>query len=110
MPLRLIQQLALAIATTVISFASIADPVWIDTRSAIEHSIDHIEGDIRITHSDIVDEVSKLYPDKNTEIKLYCRSGGRAGRAMSALQAEGYTNVSNAGGINDARAQRGIAD
>lgn len=90
--------------------ASFADTVWIDVRSAAEHHVDNIEGDIRITHSDIVKEIAQLYPDKNTEIQLYCRSGGRAGVALSALKEAGYTNVSNAGGINDARKARDMTN
>jgi len=87
-----------------------ADTVWIDVRSLIEHSIDNIEGDIRISHTDIVQEVNKVFPDKSTEIRLYCRSGVRAGKAMSALKEVGYTSVSNVGGIGDARKERGLRE
>ncbi len=89
---------------------AVADATWIDVRSSIEHSIDNIEGDLRVSHADIVEEVSAQFPDKNTEIKLYCRSGGRAGKAMSALKAAGYSNVFNIGGIDDARKVRGLAE
>jgi len=92
------------------SSVSSADATWIDVRSKVEHSIDHIEGDERISHGDIVKEISGIFPDKNTEIKLYCRSGGRAGKAMSALLDAGYTNVSNVGGIDDARKARGLSE
>ena len=92
------------------SSLSNASTVWIDVRSVIEHSIDNIEGDVRISDGDIVEEVSEILPDKSTEIRLYCRSGGRAGKAMSALRDAGYTNVSNVGGINDARKERGLSE
>lgn len=88
------------------SSISFADPVWIDVRSVLEHKIDNIEGDIRISHSDIVDEVSRLYPDKNTDIRLYCLSGGRAGKALSSLKHAGYNNLQNVGSIDDARKVR----
>jgi len=93
-----------------ILFSSVAaaEAVWIDVRSAIEHRLDNIEGDIRITHTEILEEVSKLYSDKETEIHLYCRSGVRAGKAMSELIEAGYTNVHNAGGIDDARKVRSM--
>ena len=87
-----------------------ADEVWIDVRSAVEHTIDHIEGDVRISHGEIVQKVNSLYPDKNTEIRLYCRSGGRAEKALLALEAEGYKDVKNVGGIDNARNERGIAE
>lgn len=87
-----------------------ADTVWIDVRSSLEHKVDNIEGDTRISHSEIVPEVEKLYPDHATPIKLYCRSGGRAGQAEEALRAVGYTDVENVGGIDDARKRRGLAE
>lgn len=81
--------------------------VWIDVRSLAEHMVDHIEGDPRIPHTDIVEEVTVLFPDRDTEIRLYCRSGGRAEKAKLALEGAGYTHVVNVGGIDDAREIRG---
>ncbi|MFK7831433.1 MAG: rhodanese-like domain-containing protein [Congregibacter sp.] len=88
--------------------ATAGEPVWIDVRTALEHSEDSIDGDVRISHGDIVNEVRQRFPDTDTEIQLYCRSGNRAGIAMSALQEAGYLRVSNAGSIDDARTQRGL--
>lgn len=87
-----------------------AEVVWIDVRTSLEHAVDSIEGDPRIPHDEIVAGIADLYPDKSTEIHLYCRSGGRAGKAVAALQSAGYTNVSNAGGIDDARQARGLEE
>ena len=85
-----------------------ANPVWIDVRTQEEYDEDHINGDIRISYEQIVPEVMKLFPDKEAEIHVYCRSGRRADIAMTMLQEAGYKNVSNAGGINDARKDRGL--
>ncbi len=90
------------------SVLSTADTVWIDVRSALEHKIDNIAGDARISHSEIVQEIHTLFPDKTTAISLYCRSGGRAGKAMLELNAAGYHNVSNMGSIERARKIRGL--
>ena len=87
---------------------SYADPVWVDVRTALEHSLDSIDGDRRISHGQIVEKVSELYPDKETEINVYCRSGNRAGKAKAALNAAGYTHITNAGSIGDARLARGL--
>ena len=92
------------------SLLSYADTVWIDVRTAVEHKIDNIEGDIRIPHRKIVQEVHKMFSYKDTEISLYCRSGVRAGKAMSALKEAGYTNVLNMGGIDDARKERDLRE
>jgi len=89
---------------------SIAEPqaVYIDVRTWAEYQIDHIDGDTRIHVSDIVQGVSQKYPDKNTPIRLYCRSGVRSGSALEKLNAAGYLDVQNLGGIDDARRKRGI--
>ena len=105
-----IGQVSLLLFTVGFSSMANADTTWIDVRSVAAHKIDNIEGDIRISHNDIVEEVNQMLLDKGTEINLYCRSGGRAGKAMLALQEAGYTNVSNDGGINDARKKRGLLD
>lgn len=83
-----------------------ADTLWVDVRSTVEHRFDNIEGDLRISHQDIVKELGQITDDKSTEIRLYCRSGGRAGKARLALIEAGYSNVHNMGGIEDARKAR----
>ncbi|MFL0811576.1 MAG: rhodanese-like domain-containing protein [Agarilytica sp.] len=87
---------------------AIAEAVWIDVRTAEENKKNSIAGDALIPHKEIVPGVEALFSDKNKEIILYCRSGRRAGVAMKALQEAGYTNVSNAGGISDAKKVRKI--
>jgi phage shock protein E len=69
--------------------------VWIDVRSHDEYNEDHISNTEHIPHSEIVAQISDL--------DLDCRSGVRAGLALTALQDLGYTNVENVGGIADAR-------
>jgi len=108
MNFRIFIKTSLLLITICISLASNAEAIWVDVRSVAEHSIDKIEGDIRISHSDIVQGLSEKFPNKSTEIHLYCRSGARAGKAMYALEQAGYKNVSNAGGIDAARKERSL--
>lgn len=98
----------LVIAILFCAFSN-AEAVWVDVRSALEHKVDNIEGDIRISYGDVVEQLTKSFPDKDTDIRLYCRSGGRAGKAQSALKSAGYTAVTNVGSINDARKERGLS-
>lgn len=104
------RQMTILLVAMFLCYSSYAETVWIDVRSSIEHYIDSIEGDILIPHDEIVVQVGKKFPDKSTEIRLYCRSGVRAGKAKSALKEAGYTNVFNIGGIDDARIERGITE
>lgn len=80
--------------------------VWIDVRSLDEYNEDHIANTENIPHTEIAMQISDLDLDKSTPIKLFCRSGVRAGLALTALQDLGYTNVENVGGIADARELR----
>ncbi|WP_354623414.1 rhodanese-like domain-containing protein [Psychromonas sp. MME2] len=101
-------KIILLVLASSLSSLSFAEVVWIDVRSQQEHAANHIDGDILIVHTDIVAQTMKLFPDRNTEIHLYCRSGRRAKEAMQALNAVGYTKVSNAGGIDETRKARGL--
>lgn len=80
--------------------------VWIDVRSVEEYQEDHIANTENIPHTEIVARIADLGLDKDAPIKVFCRSGVRAGLALSSLQEMGYTNVENVGGIADARALR----
>lgn len=104
----LISLIAIFAATfTTLTFAQEnVEPVYIDVRTWMEHQADHIPGDTRIHVSEIVEGVSELFPDKSTPIYLYCAAGGRAESAVEQLSEAGYTNVHNAGGIEDVRQSR----
>lgn len=84
-----------------------ADPLWIDVRSPEEYAEDHIAGDPNLHYTEIGQRIGALAPAKDTEIVLYCAVGGRAFVAKRTLESLGYTNVRNAGGIEDARKERG---
>lgn len=86
----------------------IAETVWIDVRSAAEYQVNHIAGDLRVSYNEILPKVVALYPNKDTDIRLYCRSGRRAGVAQSILEDAGYKNVSNFGSIENAKAKRNL--
>ena len=86
----------------------LADAVWIDVRSPEEYQADHIAGDMNIPVQQIGQQIADKVADKNAEIAVYCLSGGRAGTAKQTLEQLGYTQVRNAGGIADARKQRGL--
>jgi phage shock protein E len=95
----------IALLAILLSACSLMAPktVWIDVRSLDEYNEDHISNTAHIPHTEIVAQISDLDLDKSAPIKLFCRSGVRAGLALTALQDLGYTNVENVGGIADAR-------
>lgn len=75
-----------------------AAPLVIDVRTKAEYDSGHLEGALNIPYDVIGPQIGKVTEDKDREIVLYCRSGRRAGVALDALKALGYTNVTNAGG------------
>lgn len=79
------------------------DSIWIDVRTPQEYGTGHLEQATNIPHTEIADKIAQLTTDKSAEIKLYCRSGGRADMAKKTLEEMGYTNVTNYGGYEDAK-------
>lgn len=103
--IRALGALLLLAATTVVQ----AEPVYIDVRTVEEFSTDHIEGDLNLPLAELDAKALAERFGKDAEIVLYCRSGNRAGQALAQLQAAGFTQVSNGGGIDDMRQLRSIA-
>lgn len=75
--------------------------ILIDVRTKEEWDTGHAATALHIPHDEISDRITEVTSDKDAEIVLYCKSGGRAGRAKSALEELGFTNVENAGGYED---------
>ncbi len=93
----------LSILLACVSAPVLSDPIWLDVRSTSEFDTGHIEGAIHLPHSEVNAEADKLLPNKDSEILIYCRSGGRAEKAKRALKTLGYTNIRNIGGLEDAQ-------
>lgn len=86
-----------------------ADAVWIDVRTPAEYARGHLPQAQLIPFDTIEVGVAKLGLAKGAPIYLYCAVGGRAEKARQSLQALGYTNVTNVGGLDDARQVAGEA-
>ncbi|CAJ1949141.1 unnamed protein product [Cylindrotheca closterium] len=48
-----------------------------------------------------MEHVHQILPSKSAPIIVFCKMGGRAAKVKAGLEAEGYTNVLNAGGLGD---------
>jgi len=74
----------------------------IDVRTPEEFKEGHIKnaGNINFYDSDFLTQMNKL--DKNKSLYIYCRSGGRSGKAATQLKEQGFTEVYDLqGGIID---------
>lgn len=86
---------------------AIAETHLIDVRTPTEFAEGHINGAINIEYQQILQGAESEGLKIDDEIFLYCRSGKRAETAKAALTVKGYKNVTNLGGIEDAKAAVG---
>ena len=74
--------------------------ILIDVRSPEEFQTGHIEGSINIPLGYDLSDLDVLYPNKNELILTFCASGMRSSTFKSQLEAKGYKNVINGGGVS----------
>ena len=74
----------------------------IDVRSDAEVLEGQLQDSVHIEWTQIADSIDTVTSSKDQQIYLYCRSGGRAGRAELILKDLGYQNVENLGSIEQA--------
>lgn len=81
----------------------------IDVRTPAEFAGGHLDGavNIDIQSADFTSRIESL--DRNGSYVVYCRSGNRSGMAMAQMLDMGFTDVSNAGSVEEASAALGIA-
>lgn len=71
---------------------------FVDCRTAKEFKMGHIPGAIHIPRGMLEFKVSKKLPDKNANIIMNCKSGGRSALATCTLCEMGYKNVKSLAG------------
>ena len=100
--------LVMVLLTACVHTGNHSSTVWIDVRTENEYALDHIQGDLNLPLASLDPAALHTMFDNSTPINLYCRSGGRAARAKQIFENAGFTNVTNTGGINDARKLRNL--
>ncbi len=71
----------------------------IDVREDNEFEAEHVAGAVHMSRGIIERDIVQTFPEKDTELILYCGGGYRSALAADNLQKMGYTNVwSMAGG------------
>lgn len=74
----------------------------IDVRTIEEWNAGHLADAIHLPIDRLETSIAELVKDKHQSVYLYCRSGHRSGIGATAMQAMGYTAVTNAGGLAEA--------
>jgi phage shock protein E len=75
----------------------------IDVRTVQEYASGHLAASINIPHDQIGQKIARLTTDKSEPLLVYCRSGRRSAWAKATMAAQGYTNVTDLGSLENAR-------
>lgn len=77
----------------------------LDVRTPAEYAEHHLPNSLLIPHDQVGRRITEVLEaqggDKSKPIVVFCRAGGRAQSAKMALMANGFTEVTNLGGIGD---------
>ncbi len=80
----------------------------IDVRSKEEFADGHLDGALNIEWDQTDALIAAIGDDKQRQVVFYCRSGNRAGKAMTVLESKGYTNIFNATGFEALQATKPV--
>ena len=72
--------------------------VLVDVREDNEWSAGHVKGAVHMSRGVIERDIENTFPDKNTNLVLYCGGGFRSALVADNLQKMGYTNVTSLDG------------
>ena len=72
----------------------------IDVRTDDEFMDGHYPNAVNIPVNEIMDRADEIGP-RDTPVVLYCETGSRSAYAAMMLKVEGFTDITNAGGIMD---------
>jgi phage shock protein E len=91
-------------------FQNLPIDLVVDVRSRLEFFLGHLDGAVNIPVDELPEGLQGhpgIRPD--SRILVYCASGARSAAATSVLRAAGYVRVTDAGGIQAARADYAAA-
>jgi rhodanese-related sulfurtransferase len=81
----------------------------IDVRTPEEFVTGYLEGAVNYNIEGPEFEAQMAALDKSANYVIYCRSGNRAGQAISYMQSNGFTGtLTNAGSVADASSTTGL--
>jgi len=77
----------------------------IDVRTPKETNDGYLTGALLINSEEALDRLSEFGSNKEREIVLYCKSGGRSNAVAVMLESKGYKKLFNAGGYEDLKGE-----
>lgn len=76
---------------------------YVDVRTPAEFALGSVKGAVNIPLDQIKNQLTKFKGKKN--IVVFCRSGNRSSQAITILNQNGITNITNGGSWEDVKAQ-----
>jgi rhodanese-related sulfurtransferase len=87
---------------------AVAESTVIDVRTPEEFDAGHLDGasNINLESGDFTSKINAL--PKDAAYLVYCRSGNRSADAVAQMKQEGFTNVVDIGGLQEASSATGL--
>lgn len=79
--------------------SALAAPLLLDVRTPAEFADGHLPGAVSLPLDRLPADITRLAPDKNGLVRVYCHSGRRSALAAQQLQQLGYRQVQDLGGM-----------
>lgn len=73
------------------------DNTLVDVRTTEEYKAGHVQGSINIPLDQVANRVDE-FREMKKPLVVFCLSGGRSGRAVEYLKAQGIGDIHNGGG------------
>ena len=86
-------------AGTAIRLLDAGKAVAVDVREPDEYAVGHIPGAKLLPLGEVNSWTAETLPEKEATLLVYCRTGRRSAEAVQKLDALGYSNLYDLGGI-----------
>ena len=86
-------------AGTAIRLLDAGKAVAVDVREPDEYAVGHIPGAKLLPLGEVNSRAAEVLPEKEAAWLVYCRTGRRSAEAVQKLDALGYSNLYDLGGI-----------
>ena len=86
-------------AGTAIRLLDAGKAVAVDVREPDEYAVGHIPGAKLLPLGEVNSRAAEVLPEKEAPWLVYCRTGRRSAEAVQKLDALGYSNLYDLGGI-----------
>ena len=86
-------------AGTAIRLLDAGKAVAVDVREPDEYAVGHIPGAKLLPLGEVNSRAAEVLPEKEATLLVYCRTGRRSAEAVQKLDALGYSNLYDLGGI-----------